>query len=422
MSNKKNSGNKKSVDTNKLKLLSQSLSDFTRRVHQELKSDSNLETKLEGKRSRLVGNVIYTDSFIDEVNKLEQETYKLVWKENKISKKEAGRLLHRAINSAIYDEKKVRLEGFEEALRHASENFKKDVQQEAVEWTYVIRVSGFEPNGLPLSLGKVRLATLSETEVKEFGKESATAEDHLRKRKRDEVVAQVTVEAVDSDAALANALREVQRTLDMVNFFINNDYPPLYGVHLPWERQGTNEQFIGFSKRHTVVQHSMTGAFIKFDIRLVNKDARFKRASELLAARKPNTFQQRLLSALQWAGRASSQERFDQSFLFYAISLENLLLGNKNKAELSYRLSVHGAHLIGTDELTRNTISRNLVALYQLRSDLVHAGSAEISDLDLAMIRRYAKYGVYRLLSDDTFYSMEKEERLDEFFKSKVLA
>ena len=66
--------------------------------------------------------------------------------------------------------------------------------------------------------------------------------------------------------------------------------------------------------------------------------------------------QDRILSALQWAGRAAVEERREEAFLLYAIAIESLLLGGKSHVEVTERLAVRGAHLLSGDPKARENV------------------------------------------------------------------
>lgn len=413
------------IDSNKLKSVLDSVASFTRRVHQELKSAANSGGTINGSSFRIVRDIIYMDGFIDELNELEEITYDAVGKSELISKKGAEALLHKAISSAVLIQgKSVRSDEFEKALGDSIAELRKGLQEPPSDWSYLIRVTGFDPKCLPETIGRVRFALMDDLELSGFEKDirHETMRELVRKRYTGEIGAQVNPKAVDDEAALELALREVRKTLDVINFFANNSYPPIFGVHLPWEGHGTQEQFIGIQRGKGMIAHGrLQGAAIMLDLRKINGTPVFTRAKELLAKEQLNSFDRRIVSALQWAGRASFQDRIDQAFLFYAISLENLLLGTRNEAELSYRLSAFGAHLLGRDGKSRNEIHRNLKKLYKLRSVLVHAGSAPVRDVELALIRHYSKHAIALVLTSQYFSKMLTEDDLNDYFQSKVL-
>jgi len=56
--------------------------------------------------------------------------------------------------------------------------------------------------------------------------------------------------------------------------------------------------------------------------------------TRLLDSRECNTFEQRVLTAFQWAGRATADDRREEAILLYLIALESLLLGEDVDREL----------------------------------------------------------------------------------------
>ncbi|HEY5236868.1 MAG TPA: hypothetical protein VIJ62_00685 [Rhizomicrobium sp.] len=78
-------------------------------------------------------------------------------------------------------------------------------------------------------------------------------------------------------------------------------------------------------------------------------------------------------------GRAGREGDFADRAIDLGIALESLLLGDNDLGELSFRLSLHGAWLIGNDEAERLEIQKSLKKLYELRSRAVHSGAIERS-------------------------------------------
>ena len=92
---------------------------------------------------------------------------------------------------------------------------------------------------------------------------------------------------------------------------------------------------------------------------------------------------------MKWAGKGDAAENNEDSFLFFALALESLLLGGKNKDELRYRFALRLAHLLGSTKAEKSKIrdyaKKNL---YDVRSVLVHTGKAQIPDSDLGALRQ----------------------------------
>jgi hypothetical protein len=395
-----------------------------RRIYAELlKKLSQGKGSVIGPEARIVEDIIYEGEFVGELNDLEKSTYESVRKYGYMSKTAAEAILHTAIKFAVlFDGKVIAPEQFEAAVHRALEVFQSSLKKTPDEWSYLIRVVGFDPKSLPYTVGRVQFQVMTADLVHELGVKNELLQKTIRERYLGQIGARTIAMAVDGDAAVEIAIQEVRRALDVVNFFANRSHPPISGVHLPWEAQGSIEQFVGFQKGRGMTVHGrLKGAMVPIDLRELNGMTWFRRASDLILKDNVNAFEKRLISALQWAGRASVQERSDQAFLFYAISLENLLLGTKRDTELSYRLSIYGAHLFGADEKSRVKTHERLKNLYRLRSGIVHAGFASVGEAELSLIQQYAKYGILMFLSNESFSKMTTEEELDNYFKAKVL-
>ncbi len=74
------------------------------------------------------------------------------------------------------------------------------------------------------------------------------------------------------------------------------------------------------------------------------------RTSEMLKKEAPSEFELRILSALQWAGKASVEPRREEAFLLFSVSLESLLLERDDKSEIAETLALRLAHLISAPE------------------------------------------------------------------------
>ena len=256
-------------------------------------------------------------------------------------------------------------------------------------------------------------------------------------------VAQVKVFAVTSNAAKAKGLKELQSTLDVINFF--SDIIGTTGnggrIYLP----GDSSQGNALSMSHkfsdngnciaTNVQHYMVGAKSAF---LLSKETAkqlkkfgFQNASNLLKKTEKTDWDNRILSALQWAGRATSNRiineriseetgvRREESFLLYAVALESLLL--KKSSEVTYKFSTRGAHLISSNLQGRKKTRDRLVELYALRSSIVHSGLTKISHSDLDDMATLARTGVVRVLMNKKLREFEKWAQFDEWLEDKML-
>jgi hypothetical protein len=135
-----------------------------------------------------------------------------------------------------------------------------------------------------------------------------------------------------------------------------------------------------------------------------------------------NGWSERLISAIRWAGKGSITRNRENAFIFYAIALEALLLGQTHKEQLSYKLRLRVAHLLGLKNSSRSKIRDRVSKLYSIRSKIVHCGSNKLSQSDLEELRIITQSCIIRLLSDPIFKDFSKEEDLENWFEEKIVS
>jgi Apea-like HEPN len=128
------------------------------------------------------------------------------------------------------------------------------------------------------------------------------------------------------------------------------------------------------------------------------------------------------LSAIQWAGRATVEPRREEAFLLFAIALESLILPTSDPMELTYRLRIRTAHLLGATARERERISEETGKLYGIRSNIVHNGYYQITEVELARIKRKTKQAIFALLSSRTAQGCKDKKELNKWFENKILS
>ena len=150
----------------------------------------------------------------------------------------------------------------------------------------------------------------------------------------------------------------------------------------------------------------------------------FARVAELLAKQR-NNIEKQIVTSIQWAGRATAdsqgESRNEEVFLLYAIALESLILSDQNKAELTYRLRLRVARLLGIDSTSRRTAAKDISYLYDIRSGIVHNGQYQVTDADLSLVRQVTKAALIRVCTGDEFQSISTPKQLGEWFDAIIL-
>jgi hypothetical protein len=237
----------------------------------------------------------------------------------------------------------------------------------------------------------------------------------------------IFIEAGDDDAARQIAQSELESTLDILNFFASffylKDRLPALCEHHKHERKEAvflrKKDSEGFN-----IQFANNFYHEVFDPLKISNDkevsSAFKKTSELLCGQQ-NNWSERLISAIKWAGKGSVTRNRENAFMFYSIALEALLLGQAHHEQLSYKLRLRAAHMLGLKNSSRAKIRNRVSQLYSIRSKIVHCGSNKLSQSDLEELRIVTQSCIVRLLSDPIFKDFSKEEDLENWFEEMVV-
>lgn len=319
------------------------------------------------------------------------------------------------------------------------------LEQPLQRFRVVVPVSGLADEGLPATFGNVQFAKFDEAQLALFREAMArhnVSEDAKQQRLalvdewaqseelRGTVVAVVEVEAVEWGAAEARALREIRRTLDVINFF--SDLVPYNHGHLRLPGDGPRAKLAvlqlchsdggwgDFHERRSWVGGLGDVSLRKFTEYDERRQIGFVYASQLLTPSR-SALADHLVASLQWAGRATVDSRPEEAFLLYAIALESFVLAEGDLGELTYRLKLRVAHLLGGDAERRREIFAHVGRLYKVRSSIVHSGRYHVTSEDLGLMRWLTKACLVRACTLEELTRMTTTGDLVEWFQSRLL-
>lgn len=232
------------------------------------------------------------------------------------------------------------------------------------------------------------------------------------------------VSAVDEKAVELIGEARVARAVQALNFFMSfdADVPVLRRAYLApagkrtrfvWAAQAEASHDVHWGRRRDESTRALaldlsSGRAMKLGVH---------RASALLDSGDRSDFEDRIVTALGWAGRACVADERDQSFLFYAIALEALLLKSSARGGVSDRVKLRAAHVVGLRK-----VFDLMTGLYERRSGLVHAGdSTSITDDDLASMRWVVGRALTGVLTDPRFASMRTAREFDAWCDAQLL-
>ncbi|MDP1715285.1 MAG: HEPN domain-containing protein [Anaerolineales bacterium] len=359
-----------------------------------------------------------------------------------ISPKTIETLYQKTILTALDIHEKRRDKPFEQRLKVAIDELQNSLTTTPTTFSVYYPVFGLALDGLPIQVGNVLFCKFDDVHLEKFLKflnEYEGDESEKAKRmsfadsiKQSEIFGKsaglIDVKAFDNIAAKTLALKELALTVDVINFF--SDIIPYQKGHiyLPGnnERLTINIPIISKGEKpNFTFGWEVAGPLMPFSFpQLLENDKKrdwgFSKIANLLA-KKRNGLEDKIISAIQWAGKATVEGKKEEAFLLYAISLESLVLLDNEKEELGYRLRTRVAHLLGGDLESRMKISNKVRDLYTVRSKIVHSGSYQVTDADISLIRLYSKNCILHIVNNEPFSSMNSIDSLVQWFNEKIL-
>lgn len=298
-------------------------------------------------------------------------------------------------------------------------------------------VNGLMNSELPQQFGRVKFVLFDNKLIQEYYDqvkdvfENYTEEkkklifDYTNEQLSGKAGGIIPASATDPVAAEDLALRELHSTIDTINFFSDLLSGVRAFLYLPGERERILTPSLLTSdvpQQYSSIGTSVKGPIAPLSLSTLYKNSKFgfPRANKLLIEQK-GELQGRLLAALQWAGRATTDARSEEAFLLYAIALESIMLSDNERDELQYRLSLRVGHLLGKDAQSRKQIVDQVKDLYKIRSQIVHSGKFRITDSNLQQIRLITKKSILKILEEESFLNMQTPKEFASWFETKIL-
>lgn len=329
---------------------------------------------------------------------------------------------------------------FEKRLASALVNLTEELKAEPSIWETHFPVDGLLTEKLPHTFGRCEFYFGDETVLNKLlerihrivlpnaGEDVARIDKWSIRQRIQELVRGQTwvftlVNAVDGTAARIIARKRVRQTVDILNFYSNLGGRPPSQVLLAGDpRPGILNTFL-FSEDPPAFEppSERVGPIAPFSFATPDlEQAGFERMSEMLKKQPPSEFEDRVITAFQWAGKASVEPRKEEAFLLFAISLESLLMERQDKAEITETLALRAAHVIAAPQ-SRLAVYRNMKKLYSIRSRIVHSGSVDVGDDQLSEIRYYARLALLTMLCSSHFSRITNDEELTQWFRARLL-
>lgn len=359
-----------------------------------------------------------------------------------LSAEEVGKLFNTAILETLDINSQRADQTFEQRLDIALSNFKGVLSTGFQKFCIYYPVLGLAPDGLPFAVGNIEFALFQEQYLKELELIPGEQPDDAKRKYAETIVqdikemgfwekpyVKVVASAYDEKSARRNALREIRACLEILNFY--SDLIPYTKGFMYLHGDASHAKIITplkniDGKPHRSILYGSAGPFDDVSLHSLlqteKKDGMgFTKVLQLMSESR-NEYGEKLLTSLRWAGKATVlayQDRKEDAFLLYTISLESIILPDRGD-ESTYRLSLRLAHLMATGAEHRPGIAKQVRDLYGTRSAIVHSGNFEVKDRELSLMRFIVKNSLVHLLRDEPFSKMNSQSELMLWFDKQI--
>ncbi len=214
--------------------------------------------------------------------------------------------------------------------------------------------------------------------------------------------------------ARVNALQDIDMALSVLKFLTpyTQELPEYVGLGLPGQFAAAAYSTIVFSENGSFnTDFPLKGRYLPFKVDdqfLERHGEALESLSEIIASPSRSEIEERILVAIQWAGRAHSDSQSQQQLLSLITALECLLNPTDGRP---YRigLSESTVFLVGPEDLKgRLKLFHFLGSMYEVRSKIIHGGSVEPPDSDITNLQRVVGSVIMRVVGIRHKYATRK--------------
>ena len=345
-----------------------------------------------------LGDLQLTGQEAREFTDLEIQLHELT--RDRISERGASVALQQAILKTLDVTKRADSTPLPARAKSAFKELEQRLTSPPADWATLIPMYGITVPKRPWRIGNVTITRITTKVCKALLDKiervitSGTDADEMKQRTRDEIkrelfdphegqpFAVVRTRSIDAGAAWSSAKRQLRFTVDCLNFVVGivHSHSIYYAITDVGRAHADRAGLIvadDASDSSTHYERETMSLNAQEFRREIQKEAGLRRLVRYLAAERPTGHQERVLSAMQWAGRGAVARRPEEAFLYCAIALESLMLGRKD-VELTTRLALSVAirrHILV------HTIHRHVMRLIRpiLRGSLRALGSGSFS-------------------------------------------
>jgi hypothetical protein len=143
---------------------------------------------------------------------------------------------------------------------------------------------------------------------------------------------------------------------------------------------------------------------------------------ELLLPKAKTDIQKRIITAIEWIGKANSEVNNKNRFIFYVFAIESMLTFQEKSfitPAIAHSISESSAIILGDNYEDRIIMEENVKEIYSIRSAIAHGSEKEVSDNELNLVMNISRNIVIQFLTNTELTEINNIDQFIEYLKKK---
>jgi hypothetical protein len=143
---------------------------------------------------------------------------------------------------------------------------------------------------------------------------------------------------------------------------------------------------------------------------------------DLLFVKQKTSLENRIISAIEWIGKANCEINYKNRFLFYVFALESILNYQEKdmiSPSIAHRITESTAMLLGKSYEERILIEKKVKEIYKIRSALAHGTNKDVSNEEMYLAMTISRNVVIEFLTNSDLVGMNNIENFYDYLKKK---
>ena len=141
---------------------------------------------------------------------------------------------------------------------------------------------------------------------------------------------------------------------------------------------------------------------------------------DLLFVKQKTSMENRIISAIEWIGKANCEINYKNRYLFYVFAIESILNFQEKDMitpSIAHRITEGSAMLLGKSYEERIIIEKEVKEIYKIRSALAHGANKDVSNEEMNLVMTISRNVVIAFLTNSDLIGMKSIENFYDYIK-----